>query len=314
MNKLLSYILTVCLLLAAMPAGLAMEETVSETEAETEPVIREENQCGEDLYWSYDDGVLTISGTGAMDDFEEAPWGMYREEIRTVLLSGAVTTVGANAFWDYDALERVEFGGSLREIGTKAFKSCDSLTSVTLPSAFRRFGEESFMSCGSLTEIHCSGGMPSFNLNCLWDTWAKIFYPVNNPWPLSHIEQLESAFQGRIEFLAEDGTDPYIPTEEILPAQTAPATEPEQTVPETVAPTTEPMTEATEQTAPETTEPAAETTVQTAPSAATPTEESDQKPETGSAVSGIRAGLFLISGTLSLVLLGALIFRRRRWE
>ena len=311
MKKWIAIILSLCLLANAVPAAMATEETT----AETEPVVREPDQCGDDLYWSYEYGTLTISGTGAMDDFpEEAPWAAYSEIIETVLLSGSVTTVGANAFTDYDALKRVEFGGSLQEIGTKAFKSCDGLTSVTLPKGFRRFGEESFMSCANLTEIHCNGGMPSFNLNCLWDTYAKIYYPVNNPWPLTHIEQLESAFQGRIEFLAEDGTDPYVPPV---------VTEPEETEPEITAAATEepsqPATEPATEPAEEVTVPSTETTIpETEPAKETeppviwttvPTEPEQKTPDRSG---GIWMGLCLISGTLSLVLLGALIFRRRR--
>lgn len=316
MKKWIAIILSLCLLVNAVPAAMAAEET----QPETEPVIREPDQCGEDLYWSYEYGTLTISGTGAMDDFpEEAPWAAYSEIIETVLLSGSVTTVGANAFTDYDTLKRVEFGGSLQEIGTKAFKSCDGLTSVTLPRGFRRFGEESFMSCANLTEIHCNGGMPSFNLNCLWDTYAKIYFPVNNPWPLVHIEQLESAFQGRIEFLAEDGTDPYVPPVETESAATEPVeTEPETiwTEPEETEAVTEPVEESTVPVTEAETEPVVRTEEPTTLPTEMPTEMPAERPAEvpeKTAANGIWMGLFLITGTLSLVLLGALIFRRRRW-
>ena len=307
MKKLLVVLLSLGLCLSLCLPAFAEEIETSGT-------------CGEDMTWEYEDGTLYIDGTGAMDDFEEdAPWAYFRDEIEYVELSGEIEYIGANAFTDYDTLKRVEFGGSLQEIGTKAFKSCDGLTSVTLPGGFRRFGEESFMSCANLTEIHCNGGMPSFNLNCLWDTYAKIYFPVNNPWPLVHIEQLESAFQGRIEFLAEDGTDPYVPPVETESAATEPVeTEPETiwTEPEETEAVTEPVEESTVPVTEAETEPVVRTEEPTTLPTEMPTEMPAERPAEvpeKTAANGIWMGLFLITGTLSLVLLGALIFRRRRW-
>ena len=38
--------------------------------------------CGEELQWVLEEGVLTISGNGPMEDFEEqAPWYEYRDSI-----------------------------------------------------------------------------------------------------------------------------------------------------------------------------------------------------------------------------------------
>ena len=57
------------------------EETTEPTQAPTEPAVT--NACGENLTWNFDKGVLTVSGSGAMEGYEEggAPWNGYREEI-----------------------------------------------------------------------------------------------------------------------------------------------------------------------------------------------------------------------------------------
>ena len=110
------------------------------------------------------------------------------------------------------------------------------------------------MGCANLKEFHCQGKFPSFKQNCLWDTYATIYFPADRPWGVEYIQQLEEAFKGRIEFLASDGTDPYEPTEP--PAETeAPTevpTEQPTEAPTTVPPTTvPPATEApAEETAP----------------------------------------------------------------
>lgn len=220
-----------CLLVFAMVPAVAATEVTEETTEATTPV-RGEFECGDDLVWSYADGVLTIAGSGPMDDYEtEAPWAEHKDEIEKVVLEG-VTYIGERAFYDFDSLAIVEFGSKLKEIGKEAFRSCEDLKTITLPSSFKIFGESSFLGCSNLLEIHCSGNFPSFRLNSMWDCYATIYYPAERPWPVDLIGQLEEAFHGRIEFLASDGTDHYVPTE----ATTEPETE--------VTPTTEMPTEA----------------------------------------------------------------------
>ena len=317
MKKYLICVVALCLLLAMLPLG-AFATEVETTEAET--AIREPGRCGEDLTWSYDSGTLTISGSGAMDDYPDgdAPWLEYKDSITSVVFTGGVTSVGACAFADYDNLESVDFGSSMHTIGYRAFKSCDGLTSFTLPSTFRRFGEESFMSCQNLTEIRCQGGMPSFNANCVWDTYCTIFYPSNNPWPVEPVTQLFQAFQGRVQFFMGEGTV-ETSVEVTQPATKPTETQPAETVPETTAATV-PVTEATEP-VPETTERAAEATeamatVEAEETVAATEEETipqaiPEEEEKGLGLNGVLVGMLLITGTLSLILIGALIFHRR---
>lgn len=240
---------------AQTPAETEPDETVPASTEETEPA-RPEDECGPGMKWSFSQGTLTVDGSGVMDDFSQgaAPWEDHKNEIRTLVLRGGVETIGAYAFYDYDRLETVDLGSSLREVGAYAFANCDGLTNVHMPVTFKRFCQESFRSCANLKEFHFDGGMPSFNANCLWDTYAKLYYPTRNPWPLEHIRQLEGAFQGRIEFRAEDNFDPYTPetreSEETETRETAPQeTELRETEPVV---TTEPSTLPPEQTVPAT--------------------------------------------------------------
>jgi len=301
----------VILMLAAslfLPAYAAEEETTSPTN-----VPREPGWCGEEITWRYENGTLYLTGNGEMDDFPEgAPWEQYKEEIHTVHLSGSISYIGAHAFEDYDGITSVYFGKNLRELGKASFYSCDGLTLLELPDTFRCFGEDSLRNCTFLKEIHCLGPMPSFRLNCLWNTWTKIYYPVNNPWPLVHIEQLEEAFQGRIEFLAEDGYDPYVPTEET----TQP---PVETTEETTEPTTEPTTQPTEPSTEPTTQPTQPSTEP--PTTAAPTTQATQPSETQPAtvpparqekqLPGSWVGIAVIVMVVSAFCLGGLVFGRK---
>ena len=251
--RILSVLLTFLLVFTMVP-GVAATETEETTEA-TKPV-RGEFECGDDLVWNYEDGVLTITGSGEMDDYEEAaPWAAYKDDVEKVVLEG-VTYIGARAFFDFDELEEVDFGSKLKEIGKEAFRSCEGLKEISLPSTFKIFGESSFLGCTELKEIHCSGNFPSFRLNSMWECYATIYYPAERPWPVDLIQQLEDAFHNRIEFIASDGTDHYVPTEATTaPVETeAPTEMPTEvpteapteapTEPETTAPVTEAPTEA----------------------------------------------------------------------
>ena len=176
MKKLLTLILALCLCMSMALPAFATEDV---EETEEIDAVQTVNTCGDDLTWEFVDGTLTITGTGAMDDFsDEAPWAEHKKEIKRVVLSGGVTYIGARAFSNYDALSTVNFGKELYEIGKEAFKSCDGLSVIYLPASFKVFGESSFASCSGLTAIHCSGRFPSFKLNCMWDTYGTIYYPA----------------------------------------------------------------------------------------------------------------------------------------
>lgn len=287
-------LLILCLLLAALAPA------VSATEIEREP-----GWCGDDLTWTFEEGTLTISGSGAMDDYTgDAPWAAHKNDITAVVFSGDVTYIGARAFRNYDSLETVDFGSAMYEIGTEAFTSCDGLVSIELPASFKIFGEGSFMSCKNLKEIHCAGRFPSFKENCLWDSYVTIYYPAANPWNVETIAQLEEAFKGRVQFLASDGSDHYEPTEEVTePVETEPEiTEPETIPPtETVPPVTEPE-ETQQMTEPVVTE--TETAPTEMPTEAEPTEPASS----ASGLDGISKGMIIIGAVLGLVVLGALVF------
>lgn len=199
--------------------------------------------AGPGLSWFFEDGTLTVSGSGEMDDMKDgAPWEDFKDSITKVVLEDGIQSVGAYAFEDYDKITEVDFGDSLKYLGQRCFADCDGLTSIHLPKTFKRFDEEALRNCPNLKEIHFDGGFPRFELNCLWQTECKLYYPASAPWSVIYIEQLETAFHGRIEFLDSNGVDHYTytePTEATTEATTAPTTAP------TTVPTTEPVTIAT---------------------------------------------------------------------
>ena len=100
------------------------------------PVIQvsavwETGTIGESVKWVYDGyGKLTISGTGAMEDykFKGAPWQKYKGELRNVVIEEGVTYIGANAFnladnsYIHTDIESITIPASVTSIHKDAFK------------------------------------------------------------------------------------------------------------------------------------------------------------------------------------------------
>ena len=89
--------------------------------------------CGNKLTWNFDTvyRTLTISGTGAMNDFAaEAPWAHLNRYIDSVSVDAEVTSLGSNAFRDAYRLQMIRIYGTLESIGSNAFTGCEALSDV----------------------------------------------------------------------------------------------------------------------------------------------------------------------------------------
>ncbi|WP_315395440.1 leucine-rich repeat domain-containing protein [Hoylesella nanceiensis] len=112
--------------------------------------------CGDNLQWKLtDEGVLTITGTGEMQDWNRSkpsPWHADKS-VKQVIIGNGVTTIGSSAFSDCDSLTSVTIPNSVTTIGSGAFEFCFSLTSVTIPNSVTTIGYYAFELCFSLTSV-----------------------------------------------------------------------------------------------------------------------------------------------------------------
>ena len=115
---------------------------------------------GSNLTWALDsEGVLTISGTGAMADFTAAPWYSNEDSIKTVAIGSGVTNIGASAFYDCRKLTSVSISDSVTSIGNSAFGNCSSLTGIIIPNGVTKIGGSAFRNCSSLTSVTIPNGL-----------------------------------------------------------------------------------------------------------------------------------------------------------
>ena len=109
------------------------------------------------LTWKlYEDGTLTISGTGAMKnyDYNDNPSPVYNNSnVKKVVIEDGVTSIGNSAFNECISLTSITIPDSVTSIGTYAFSGCRSLTSITIPDSVTSIGASAFNSCSGLTSI-----------------------------------------------------------------------------------------------------------------------------------------------------------------
>jgi len=84
-----------------------------------------QGQCGDNLYWQYEKGTLTITGSGAM--YNEMPWVGFADSITQVNLPTKLTTIGEGSFQNLIKLNSIVIPASVTYIGANAFEGCRKL-------------------------------------------------------------------------------------------------------------------------------------------------------------------------------------------
>lgn len=145
MNKrIVSFVLCLCLCMSLL-AVPGMAANTSGT-------------CGTGVYWSLSDsGVLTISGSGAMNKFSnytDAPWFSSYRTIRSVVIESGVTSISQYAFYEYTSLNSVTIPDTVTSIGDKAFYGCKWLAgSIAIPEGMTSIGDYAFYECNALDGV-----------------------------------------------------------------------------------------------------------------------------------------------------------------
>ena len=112
----------------------------------------------DNLTWTLDaDGTLTISGTGAMKDYDyynnPSPASQKKDSVKKVVIEDGVTSIRNSAFYDCNSLTSITIPNSVTSIGAYAFSNCYYLTNITIPNSVTSIENYAFRSCSSLTSI-----------------------------------------------------------------------------------------------------------------------------------------------------------------
>lgn len=140
---------------------------------------------GDNLTWTLDcNGTLTVSGTGAMADFDpwSAPWEDYRSstQLTSVIIEEGVTTIGSEAFSNCRDLANIVLPPNLTEIGSSAFYYCDNLSSITIPATVESIDYAAFAYCNAMKSVRFEGSEPPtvYNMiSCFMNTTCSFYVP-----------------------------------------------------------------------------------------------------------------------------------------
>lgn len=95
--------------------------------------------CGNNLRWTFADGILTISGKGQMHDYTDAlsPWAALT--ITTVRVKKGVTSISARAFSHNRLVRHVLLPSTLKSIDADAFARTRRLPDIYVARENTRF-------------------------------------------------------------------------------------------------------------------------------------------------------------------------------
>ena len=151
MQKMIKYLhINQMLILLALSCFLSIRLTFPTYAAE------KSGSCGENLTWTLSEGTLEISGSGDMTDYADgalAPWFGVAKEIKEIILSSEMTSIGDYAFYGCENVTSITIPEKVLEIGECGFAQCRGLVNLNLGTGVQVIGKGAFQECESLPMI-----------------------------------------------------------------------------------------------------------------------------------------------------------------
>ncbi len=121
-KRIVSIIVSVCMVIACfsfLPQGVVQQDFAISASAATS------GKCGANVYWTLNNGTLTIKGTGTMYNVTQDKTSPFycNKSINKVVVANGVTSIGSGAFVGCENLITVSLPGSIQTIGDGAFSA-----------------------------------------------------------------------------------------------------------------------------------------------------------------------------------------------
>ena len=138
------------------------------TEEAEVPAMASGDTSDENVKVSFDNGTLTISGSGEITRALIENCGHSLEEIQKVILKMGVMSIGDYAFLGCNNLNSIEIPNSVTSIGDYAFLGCNNLSSIEIPNGVTNIGVSTFEQCSSLSSIKIPNSITSIGAWAFW--------------------------------------------------------------------------------------------------------------------------------------------------
>ena len=147
---------------------------------------------GANLTWTFHDGTLTISGTGAMDAAASNsgyPWFSNASYTETITIGEGITSIAASAFAGtgdvhyYDNVVHVNLPSTLTTIGESAFAYCTCLAALTIPYGVTTINNSAFLYCDGLPSIIIPASVTSIGSDAFYGCTniSEVYCYVTDP-------------------------------------------------------------------------------------------------------------------------------------
>lgn len=139
----------------------------------------------DDISWSVSDsGVLTISGNGAIKDFDPLKLDEWHEldsdeKINKIIIGEGVTEIGDYAFYKCDDATSIVLPKSLRSVGDFAFMNCSKIKEFVFKNGLTDLGEGALYGCSAATVISLPQTVKSVGYEAIYGTG---FYNESSNW------------------------------------------------------------------------------------------------------------------------------------
>lgn len=169
-KRFVSLLLAISMIFSLMPVSAVTAFAESENSGAVKIIAKGNcgaDEGGENLKWTLDNnGVLTISGSGAMKDYTwdenvRLDWYVRKKDIRSVVLDNRITHIGNYAFDKCTNIESVRYTGytgnagialpeKVTTIGVHAFSDTGVTGTLKLPEHLTEIDSLAFYHCGKL--------------------------------------------------------------------------------------------------------------------------------------------------------------------
>ena len=154
--------------------------------------------AGENATWDINDGILTISGEGTIEDDTTAyyryplsttansmsysgndnDWKPVRNYVTKIIINGGITSIPDKRFSGFNSLKEVELADGVESIGTEAFSHSYYLDKITIPRSVSKIGEDALW-CGTVS-TYTGANMVHATIYAYRDSYAAQYAQERN--------------------------------------------------------------------------------------------------------------------------------------